>query len=274
MGDALRALVDAAGLEARYGHEVHSDEQEWTLDLEAGEAHVWVASSTHVEAWVTCGDRLELVRPGTAALFTHRGTATIGTGPERRPPPTTGDDLFSSTGVHIGSAAFGTLAHETLGRSDFLRTQPPDAPSDGMIRALGLLGLLTNGRWHAAERDALARVVVLGVLRDNPPAFLADNGLARCIDRLSEAGDGPSTDELLDLTTGSAASLRRRFRAATGCSPDQLRRWFRSLPVRRALEAGTDRRLVAARFGFSTVRSMDRALGRVRAPEPHDPFPC
>ena len=276
MGDAFRALVDAADLRVTYGYEVCSDDTDWTLDLDVPAGSVWIASAWSTIVWVTDGDRVEVVHPGTAALFSPGGTATIGTSPDRHPPPIPGDDIFSATGVFLGTATSGPLAHEVLeypGSAEFLRTRPRDAPSDDVLRTLDHLTLLTGGRWHAAGRDALARLVVLSVLLDNPPSFLADGSLARCIDRLSEPGDPPSTDELLGLTSGSITTLRRRFRTATGCTPEQLRRWFRSLPVRRALAEGVDQQHAAERFGFSTVSSMRRALTRVRAPEGPDRSP-
>ncbi|WIB71767.1 helix-turn-helix domain-containing protein [Curtobacterium sp. MCBD17_026] len=72
--------------------------------------------------------------------------------------------------------------------------------------------------------------------------------------------------ELLVGIDMSERTLERRCVAATGCSPAQLGRWYRSLAVRSALSRGDRPSDVATRFGFSTTSSMRRALERVRPP--------
>ncbi|WFR68493.1 helix-turn-helix domain-containing protein [Curtobacterium flaccumfaciens] len=266
MGDALRALVDAAQLRVGYDHEVHSDDER-TLDLGQSTDGVWIASSSRTDVWVRHDTDVALVRRGTAALFAPHDALTIGTDLDRAPPPRPGGDCFSATGVHVGTASFGPLAGEVFPLPSVAGTEPLDAPHADVIRTLGHLESLCGARWRAAHRDALTSTIVLTVLRDNPPSFLADNSIARCIDRLVDADAPVSIDDLRRGTNVSASTIRRRFRATTGCSPDQVRRWFRSLPVRTALAEGTAPAAVASRFGFSTAGSMWRALERVRAPD-------
>jgi AraC-like DNA-binding protein len=266
MADALRALVDAVGLDVRYGTEVLADDAVWTLDLEDTGDHVWVASARS-EVWLRRDDDVWVVAPGTAALAAPGAGMTIGTGPDRSPPPTADDPWCIPTGVHLGTASFGPLVHEALGLPALLHTEPPEAPHEDVVLALAHLASLVGGRWRASRRDALARVVVTSVLGDNPPAFLTDASLTRCIDRLLEAPGPVSIDELRRGTGMSASTVRRRFRATTGCSPDELRRWFRSLAVRAELAADdADPAALATRAGFSTTSSMRRSLRRVRAP--------
>ncbi|MDT0233843.1 helix-turn-helix domain-containing protein [Curtobacterium sp. BRB10] len=151
-------------------------------------------------------------------------------------------------------------------RSDPSPTGPPGAPSPDVGLALRHVGHLDGGRWHGAQQQALARIVVTTVLRDNPPPMLGDNGLARVLDRLFDPAGRPSLRELLVGIDMSARTLERRCVAATGCSAAQLGRWYRSLAVRSALSHGDRPSDVATRFGFSTTSSMRRALERVRPP--------
>ncbi|WP_022907471.1 helix-turn-helix domain-containing protein [Curtobacterium sp. B18] len=268
MTDALRALVDAVGLDVRYGDEVLADDDRWTLDLGATDSHVWVASSARTEVWIRRDDDVGVVVPGTAALVAPGATVTIGAGPDRSAPPSACDDWPAPTGVHWGTATFGPFVDEALGLAPSLRTEPLGAPCTDVVLALAHLRSLVAGRWHAAHRDALARVVVMSVVEDNPPAFLRDASLTRCIDRLLDSAGPVPIDDLRRGTGLSASTVLRRFRATTGCSPDELWRWFRSLPVRAALAAAdADPAVVAADAGFSTTGSMRRSLRRVRAPE-------
>lgn len=268
MGDALSTLIDAAGLDVRYGHEVLSDDDHWTLDLDTSAGSVWIASSAFTDVWVQHGERVEFIRPGTAAVFGPQWPLVIGTDLDRAPPPTSDGGFSGPTGVHTGMATFGPFGAEAFPLPSFARTRPLHTPRDDVVRALGHIETMSGAPWREALRDTLATVVVTAVLRDNPPAFLTDNSIARCIDRLADAESPVPIDELRRGTRVSASTIRRRFRATTGCSPDELRRWFRSLPVRKALAEGTDAETVADRFGFSTVSSMRRALARVRPPQP------
>ncbi len=136
-----------------------------------------------------------------------------------------------------------------------------------MLRALGHLDSLTASRRTDAQRNALARTVVLTVLRDEQPAFLADGSLTRCIDALFTAERSRTTGDIVaDTMRCSRRTAERRFRESTGRTPDELRRWYRSLHVRRALLDGGDEREVALRFGFATVGSLRRSLSRAQPP--------
>lgn len=255
----------------RYDYEVQSDDDQWTLDLDPSESSVWVACSSGTDVWIRQGEHVDLVRQGTAALCGSQGALTIGTDLDRAPPPSSDGGFFGPTGVHTGTATFGPFGDEAFPLPRFVRTHPLDAPHDDVLRALGHIETMSGAPWCDALRDTLAEALVTAVLRDNPPAFLADRSIARCIDRLVDAEAPVPIDELRRGTRVSASTVRRRFRATTGCSPDELRRWFRSLPVRAALADGADAETVATRFGYSTVSSMRRALGRVRAPDTHVP---
>ncbi|WNY33868.1 helix-turn-helix domain-containing protein [Curtobacterium flaccumfaciens] len=105
------------------------------------------------------------------------------------------------------------------------------------------------------------------MLRDNPPPMLGDNGLARILDRLFDPAGPSSPQALLVGVRMSERTLERRCAAATGRSPAQLGRWYRSLAVRSALARGDRPSDVATRFGFSTTSSMRRALGPGPAPD-------
>jgi hypothetical protein len=175
MGDALRALIDAVGLQVGPGAEVRSDDETWTLDVEPTGTHAWVATRSR-SVWIRRGDDIAIVDAGTAALVEGQATITISTGPERSGPPDVAETY--------------AFPHEAL---------------------FALTG------------------VIVGI----------------------------------DM---SERTLERRCVAATGCSPAQLGRWYRSLSIRNALARGDRPREVAARFGFSTTSSMWRALTRVRPP--------
>ncbi|WP_182064850.1 AraC family transcriptional regulator [Curtobacterium sp. ME12] len=272
MGDALRALIDAVGLQVGAGAEVRSDDEAWTLDVEPTGTHAWVATRSR-SVWVRRGDKIALVDAGTAALVEGHATITISSGPERSGPPRAAETyalpheaLFALTGVLVGAATLGPLADEVLALPAIATTGPPGAPSPDVGLALRHVGHLDGGRWHGAQQQALARLVVTTVLRDNPPPMLGDNGLARVLDRLFDPAGRPSVRELLVGIDVSARTLERRCVAATGCSPAQLGRWYRSLAVRSALSRGDRPSDVATRFGFSTTSSMRRALERVRPP--------
>jgi AraC-like DNA-binding protein len=272
MADALRALIDAVGLQVGPGTEVRSDDETWTLDVEPTGTHAWVATRSR-SVWIRRGDDIAIVDAGTAALVEGHATITISTGPERSGPPHVAETyafpheaLFALTGVLVGAATLGPLADEVLALPPVATTGPPGAPSPDVGLALRHVGHLDGGRWHGAQQQALARLVVTTVLRDNPPPMLGDNGLARILDRLFDPLGQPSVGALLAGIDMSERTLERRCVAATGCSPAQLGRWYRSLSIRNALARGDRPREVAARFGFSTTSSMWRALTRVRPP--------
>lgn len=272
MGDALRALIDAVGLQVGPGTEVRSDDEAWTLDVEPTGEHVWVATRSR-PLWLRRGDDHAFVEAGAAALVEPHPRITLSTGPERFDPPCAADTytyeheaLFALTGVLVGTAGLGPLADEVLALPPVTTTGPPGAPSSDVGLALRHVGHLDGGRWHGAQQQALARLVVTTVLRDNPPPILDDNGLARVLDRLFDPAGQPSVQALLAGIDMSERTLERRCAAATGCSPAQLGRWYRSLSIRNALARGDRPREVAAHFGFSTTSSMWRALTRVRPP--------
>jgi AraC-like DNA-binding protein len=272
MGDALRALINAVGLQVGPGSEVLSDDETWTLDVEPTGTHVWVATRSR-SVWIRRGDDIAIVDAGTAALVEGHATITLSTGPGRSGPPRVADAytydheaLFALTGVLVGTATLGPLADEVLALPPVASTRPPGAPSPDVGLALRHVGHLDGGRWHGAQQQALARLVVTTVLRDNPPPMLGDNGLARVLDRLFDPAGQPSLQALLVGVRMSERTLERRCVAATGCSPAQLGRWYRSLAVRSALNSGGRPSDVATRFGFSTTSSMRRALERVRPP--------
>lgn len=272
MGDALRALIDAVGLQVGPGTEVRSDDEAWTLDVDPTREHIWVATRSR-PLWLRRGDDHAFVEAGAAALVEPHPRITLSTGPERFDPPCVADTytyeheaLFALTGVLIGTAGLGPLADEVLALPPVATTGPLGAPSPDVGLALRHVGHLDDGRWHGAQQQALARLVVTTVLRDKPPPMLGDNGLARVLDRLFDPLGEPSVGALLAGIDMSERTLERRCVAATGCSPAQLGRWYRSLSIRNALARGDRPREVAARFGFSTTSAMWRALTRVRPP--------
>jgi len=269
--DALASLIDIVGLDVRHQHEVRSSRSDWTVQVGPTSSHVWIASRYLAELWVDRSGDLDVVRPGGAVLVAPTGRLVIGTGPGPGAPPVVdpGEDLFSSTGVHLGSAVFGALAREALPLGPFTRTVPHGCPSEDVVRALSHLGALTGVRWASQQRDALARVVVCSVLRQEPPAFLRNGSLADVIGALLAADARTPTTAVLRGARVSERTVRRRFAETIGCSPDEFRRWHRSLLVRAALGAGTPARAVAAEYGFADVASMRRALGRVVAPGEH-----
>ncbi|WP_433932105.1 helix-turn-helix domain-containing protein [Curtobacterium flaccumfaciens] len=223
--------------------------------------------------WVRHGDDIAIVDAGTAALVEGHATITISTAPERSGPPRVAETyafpheaLFALTGVLVGAATLGPLADEVLALPPLASTGPPGAPSPDVGLALRHVGHLDGGRWHGAQQQALARLVVTTVLRDNPPPMLGDNGLARILDRLFDPAGPSSPQALLVGVRMSERTLERRCVAATGCSPAQLGRWYRSLAVRSALTRGDRPSDVATRFGCSTTSSTRRALERVRPP--------
>lgn len=273
MGDALRALVDAVGVEVRSGTAIHADDDQWTLALEPAGTHSWVATR-YRPVWVHRGDTDELVAAGGAALLERHTTMTVGTARQQHGPPQTVpsstfpyEALSAYTGIVVGSATFGPLAAEVLALPPVATTLPAGHPSPDVVLALQHLGELDSGRWHGVQQDALAQLVVTTVLHDNAPPLLQDNSLARVLDRVFDTEHRYTTAELLEGVRMSERTLERRCAEATGCTPAQLRRWFRSLEVRTALARGDRPAEVATRFGFATTSSMWRALRRVRAPE-------
>lgn len=271
--DALACLLDTVGLDVRHGHEVVSSAPDWTLDLGARDGYVWVAPR-RTTVWVRSGCEYDVVRAGSALLVRAADDpVSVSTGPDHHEPPHGSlSDPFDATGVHHGTATFGPLASEALQLPETLRTRPLDALSDDVLRALDHLGSVTAAHRAAAHRDSLARTVVLTVLRDEQPAFLVDGSLTWCIDTLFTAEQSRATGDIVAATLRcSRRTAERRFRESTGRTPDELRRWYRSLQVRRALLDGEEEHLVANRFGFATVGSLRRALDRARPPRPPEP---
>ena len=77
MGDALRALIDAVGLEVGPGEEIRSDDDRWTLDLDPDGTHAWVATR-HRPVWLHRDDTLVFIEAGGAALVEQHPTTSIG----------------------------------------------------------------------------------------------------------------------------------------------------------------------------------------------------
>lgn len=153
MGDALRALIDAVGLQVGPGTEVRSDDEAWTLDVEPTGTHVWVATRSR-SVWIRRGDDIAIVDVGTATL--------------------------------------GPLADEVLALPPVATTGPPGAPSPDVGLALRHVGHLDGGRWHGAQQQALARLVVTTVLRDNPPPMLGRWYRSLAVRSALTRGDRPS----------------------------------------------------------------------------------
>lgn len=273
MGDALRALYGAVGVRVTYGAGLEADlASAWTHDFPTGRVdHTWVATRFE-RVWVGRGDAWEVLEPGGVAILAGGAPTWVGTRSARHPPPRAEDPLFPVVGVHHGEVAFGPLMPEVLGLPDVLTTMRPqdngwDTGSD-VVLTLQHLGSLVGQRWPGPPQDALAEMVVTTALSTWRPPVLRDNSLTRCVDAIAGPGPAPTVPELAVLANTSQSTLRRRFRAETGLTPDEFSRWFRTLPVRRDLLEGQDPTEVAARFGFPTVRSMRRTLDRVEGSLP------
>lgn len=268
MGDALRAVYGAVGVQVTYGAGLEADlASAWTHDFPSGRVHhTWVATQME-RVWVGRGDEHEVLEPGGVAILAGGAPTWVGTRSARNPPPRVEDPLFPVVGVHHGEVAFGPLMPEVLGLPDVFSTMRPqddgwDTGSD-VVLTLQHLGSLVGQRWPGPPQDALAEMVVTTALSTWRPPVLRDNSLSRCIDAIAGTGSPPTVPELAALANTSQSTLRRRFRSETGLTPDEFSRWFRTLPVRRDLLGGLDPTEVAARFGFPTVRSMRRTLDRV-----------
>lgn len=272
MPDALQALIDAAGLECAFGSELLSSSPDWTLHLDPG-VTAWVVT-LHRPVVLQRAGRYRVLHPGGAALLRHGAPMAVGTSTDLHGPPVDTDPLWPHvTGVTVGSVALGPLADEALALPDVLETRPPGAPEPSVVAAAREVSSLPE-RWRRAQADSLARLVVTTVLRHGPPPVLAaDNSLGAVLDVLFDATRAVRIDELLAVTRMSERTLHRRFIDATGCSPAQLGRWYRSLAVRAALMAGETPEAVSERHGYASVSAMQRSLGRVRAPDGHHAGP-
>lgn len=269
MPDALQALIDVARLECRFGREVCSSHPDWTLPLDPT-VSTWVVTLEHPVVLQRAG-RAWLLYPGCAALLRGGDDTTVGTSIARNDPPVDLDpDWPGATGVLVGTATFGPLADEALALPTHLETQPPGAAVPSVVEAMRQVPALPQ-RWGRGQADALAQLVVVTLLRHNPPPVLAaDNSLGAVLDVLFDPGGRTARiEDLLAATRISERTLHRRFGAATGCTPAGLGRWYRSLRIRDALLVGDQLPVVAERHGFASVFSMQRALHRVRAPTGH-----
>lgn len=279
MADALRALIGAVGLDVTHTAELEADPgSARTLRFPTDRVHhVWVATRSQ-PVWVGRGEERERLERGTAALLAPGAAAWIGTDQHAHPPPNVTGTCpdwglgvaMVLTGVHHGTAAFGPLMPEALALPDCCTTVwRPDA-GDDLRRTLEHLNEQVHRRWPGPYQDALARMLVLTVLSAWRPPVLQDNSLTRAIDAIAdlEATTPPTVPELAALTRVSPSTLLRRFRATTGLTPDEFARWFRTLPVRAALSAGTPPDRVAADHGYPSVAAMHRVIRRVERTTP------
>lgn len=257
-----------------YGAELEADlGSAWTHHFPSGRHHVWVATQID-PLWVGRGRVADLITPGKGAILAPGAPRWIGTHTDGDPPPRVdtgpiGGIAVTTLGTHHGAVTFGPLMPEALGLPDFFTTAEHQDPywsvDDDVALALQHLGSLVGQRWPGPPQDALARVIVTSMLAAWRPTALADNSLTRCLAAIAEPGPPPAVPELAALARTSQSTLLRRFRTATGLTPDEFSRWFRTLPVRSALLRGEDPDLVAARHGFRSVRSMQRVVGRVES---------
>lgn len=269
MPDALQALIDVARLTCRFGREVYASHLDWTLPLDPT-VSTWVVTLERPVVLQRAGCSW-LLYPGCAALLRGGHDATIGTSITRNDPPVDLDPGWPGvTGVLVGTATFGPLADEALALPDHLETQPPGAAVPSVVEAMRQVPALPQ-RWGQEQADALARLVVVTLLRHNPPPVLAaDNSLGAVLDVLFDpSGRTVRVDDLLAVTRMSERTLHRRFAAATGCAPAGLGRWYRSLRVRDGLLVGEQPPHLAERHGFASVFAMQRSLDRVRPPSGH-----
>lgn len=272
MADALRALVDAVGLQVAYSDELEADPgSAWTHHFpDERPGHLWIATQSD-QIWVGRGEDEEMLERGKAALLSPGAPAWVGTDPAGNPPPRVSNPdadfglPFQMTGVHHGIATFGPLMPEALALPDFSTTAGhPFADTDV---AVTLRHIVEQGaeRWPGPRRDALARVLVVALVAAWRPPVLRDNSLTRCIDAIAEPGPSPTVPELAALANVSPSTLLRRFRAQTGLTPDEFSRWLRTLEVRTALRLGAEPTDAARRFGFRSAKALRRTLARVDA---------
>lgn len=109
----------------------------------------------------------------------------------------------------------------------------------------------------------MAQLLVVALLGTWQVPVLDGRSVTRCFDAIADPTRTLTVSELAALTRRSESSLLRHVRATTGLTPDQFRRWVRTLAARSALLEGEDPGTVAARHGFATVRAMHRLLTRV-----------
>lgn len=280
-------MVDLVGLSVRFGAAVPAGrESDWTLSVpcEAGRFD-WV-STKYRSLWLTSGSALGLLQPGDAALVRSDGAVSIRAGEAGSGAPAIDGSVvemlreagilgacddpgsFADSGVFHGSAAFGPLEPEVLGLPEVLSSEQW-SPTTMVIRdAHQLLDDLAASRSAGPQRDALARVIVTALVDRWTPLPLRDGSLSRALERIVHAEQPVLVGELARITNVSDRTLLRRFRAATGRTPDGFQRWWRALPIRRALLAGADERTVARAHGCSSVRAMRRSLERVAGADP------
>lgn len=251
MADALRALVDAVGLQVAYSDELEADPgSAWTHHFpDERPGHLWIATQSE-QIWVGRGEDEEMLERGKTRVSDPDADFGL---------------PFQMTGVHHGIAMFGPLMPEALALPDFSTTAGhPFADTDV---AVTLRHIVEQGaeRWPGPRRDALARVLVVALVAAWRPPVLRDNSLTRCIDAIAEPGPPPTVPELAALANVSPSTLLRRFRAETGLTPDEFSRWLRTLEVRTALRLGAEPTDAARRFGFRSAKALRRTLARVDA---------
>ncbi|MFJ3381371.1 helix-turn-helix domain-containing protein [Curtobacterium sp. NPDC090217] len=272
MADALRALVDAVGLDVAYCAELEADpDSAWTHHFPtARSGHLWIATQSG-SIWVGRGDETELLQRGSAALIAPGAPAWVGTSSAHDPPPRVSDTdaffglPFHKSGVHHGSAKFGPLASEALPIPDFVSTIEHPVADVDVALTLQHMSEQAEHRWPGPQQDALARMLVVTLVAAWRPPVLRDNSLTRCINAMAEPGRLPTVPELAALANVSPSTLLRRFRAQTGLTPDEFSRWLRTLEVRTALRLGAEPTDAARRFGFRSAKALRRTLARVDA---------
>lgn len=280
-------MVDLVGLAARFDGAVPADaHSDWTLAVPCeADRFVWVSTKARpLRLW--SGSVVEYLEPGDAALIRSDGEVTIQAGPDGSGPPRVDEsfvellretgllgasddpDAFADSGVFYGTAAFGALEPEVLALPPALNSSQWTPTTMVVREAHQLLDDLAAGHRTGPQRDALARVVVTALVDGWTPPALRDGSLSRALERIVHAEQPVPVGELARITNVTDRTLLRRFRAATGRTPDGFQRWWRSLPVRRALLDGEDECAVARASGYSSVRAMRRSLERVARADP------
>ncbi|OIH97234.1 helix-turn-helix domain-containing protein [Curtobacterium sp. MCBA15_001] len=214
----------------------------------------------------------DLLPPRKGAILAPGAERWVGTDahvhrePRVDQPPVGGVSLASAD-THHGTVHVGPLFDEVVRLPDlFTTTTHHDAHHDvdtDVLLALEHLGSVAAVRWPCPARDALAQLVVVSLLMTWQVPVLDDRSLTRCFDAIADAERSIPTTALPALARMSRSTLTRRFRATTGLTPDEFRRWVRTLEIRTQLHLGHDPGAVARRHGSASVRALVRVVERV-----------